>query len=287
MKTKPGLHPRNRHAQNYDFAALTACHPELAPFVALNQYGNDSIDFSNPQAVLALNAALLKFFYHIEHWSLPEHHLCPPIPGRADYIHYMADVVANMSQPIKILDIGVGANCIYPLIAQKEYQWSVVASDIDEKALKNAQKIIDDNQLNSYIKLKLQTERTKIFHHIVESHEQFAFSMCNPPFHSSAIEAQAGTIRKNKNLNIARDRMNFGGKSNELWCKGGELLFISNMIKESVEYKNQIKYFSSLVSKSENIKPLTSLIQKLNVANFKTIEMQQGQKKSRILVWSF
>jgi 23S rRNA (adenine1618-N6)-methyltransferase len=287
MTNKTGFHPRNRHAQNYDFAALTSSSPELAQYVTINQYGNQSIDFSNPKAVIALNAALLKFFYHIEHWSLPPHHLCPPIPGRADYIHYMADVIQNETGPVNVLDIGVGANCIYPLIGQHEYQWNVVGSEINPMALKNAQKIIDENHLASKIKLKLQTDSQKIFKNIVEDHERFTFSMCNPPFHSSQAEAQAGTARKNRNLNIPKDRLNFGGKSNELWCEGGELAFISNMIKESTEYKNQIRYFSSLVSKAENIKPLTHLLQKLNIPKYQIIEMQQGQKKSRILVWTF
>jgi 23S rRNA (adenine1618-N6)-methyltransferase len=46
----------------------------------------------------------------------------PPIPGRADYIHYIADLLATTNSGIpketeyKDWDIGVGANCIYPII---------------------------------------------------------------------------------------------------------------------------------------------------------------------------
>lgn len=45
------LHPRNRHTGRYDLPSLIACCPELTPFVAPNAYGNESIDFANPDAV--------------------------------------------------------------------------------------------------------------------------------------------------------------------------------------------------------------------------------------------
>jgi 23S rRNA (adenine1618-N6)-methyltransferase len=237
--------------------------------------------------VLALNTALLKYHYHIDHWSIPADYLCPPIPGRADYIHYMADLIGLPANPVHILDIGVGANCIYPLIAVSEYKWNVLASDIDPLSIKNAQKIIDENKLNNNIKLKLQPDPKKIFTNIVESRDRFSFCICNPPFHSSQAEAIAGTQRKNRNLKITKDRLNFGGKSNELWCDGGEVEFISLMIRESLEFRDQIKYFTSLVSKSDNLGKLISILKKYNITNYQIIDMQQGQKKSRVLVWSF
>jgi hypothetical protein len=67
---KSGLHPRNSHRGRYDFGRLVACCPELALFVAINEYGDESIDFSNPSAVKALNRALLKLEYGIEGWDI-------------------------------------------------------------------------------------------------------------------------------------------------------------------------------------------------------------------------
>lgn len=81
---KAGLHPRNRHRGRYDFAQLTRSLPELAQFVVQTPYGDDSIDFSNAEAVKSLNRAILKHFYQIDHWDIPEGFLCPPVPGRAD-----------------------------------------------------------------------------------------------------------------------------------------------------------------------------------------------------------
>jgi len=91
---KPGLHPRNRHHQRYDLPALCQAHPELQGFITLNPVGEQTIDFANPLAVKALNKALLAHFYAVKHWDIPDGFLCPPVPGRADYIHHLADLLA-------------------------------------------------------------------------------------------------------------------------------------------------------------------------------------------------
>lgn len=91
---KGQLHPRNPHQGRYDFPALTACLPELAAFVTITPRGEESIDFADPAAVKALNRALLAHFYGVRHWDIPPGYLCPPIPGRADYVHTAADLLA-------------------------------------------------------------------------------------------------------------------------------------------------------------------------------------------------
>ena len=58
------LHPRNKHRRRYDFDALIKTSPALAPFVAINSYGDYSIDFADPKAVLSLNTSLLHHFYN-------------------------------------------------------------------------------------------------------------------------------------------------------------------------------------------------------------------------------
>ena len=88
------LHPRNRHSGRYDFPKLIAACPELGEYVILNPYGKQSIDFANPDAVRVFNRALLRQFYGIQHWDIPAGYLCPPVPGRADYLHGLADLLA-------------------------------------------------------------------------------------------------------------------------------------------------------------------------------------------------
>ena len=95
MATKTMLHPRNQHREGYDFARLVAQSPELAAFAITNPLGQTTIDFQNVLAVRMLNRALLTTYYNIHFWDIPPNYLCPPIPGRVDYIHYLADLLAE------------------------------------------------------------------------------------------------------------------------------------------------------------------------------------------------
>ena len=297
----------------YDFKQLITICPELEQFVAINEFNigsspdsyrdeqaKQTIDFSNPEAVKALNKALLIANYGIQNWDIPKDYLCPPIPGRVDYIHYVADLLALSNngiipegENVQVLDIGIGANCIYPILGNSVYGWSFVGTEIDEIALQNCKKIIEVNpKLIDAISLQLQTESRFIFKNIITPEDKFALTICNPPFHSSDAEATKSTIRKINNLNPNKIRttipvLNFGGQNAELWCDGGELGFITEMIFESSKYPLQCLWFTTLVSKKENLASLYKTLNKVQPAEVKTIEMSQGQKNSRILSWTF
>jgi len=294
---KKTLHPRNVHQGTYDFDALCKSLPALSEFVFTNPYGNLSIDFSNAKGVLALNQALLKQFYDVDFWHLPEGYLCPPIPGRADYIHGLADLLAQggelqTGKQVKVLDIGMGANCIYPIIGSQSYGWSFVGADIDPVAVKMAGLIVKSNKnLNPYIKLRLQKDNKSIFKGVINSNDNFALTMCNPPFHASMEKAQAGSARKVTNLNKGKApekvTLNFAGQENELCCAGGEIAFLKQMATESVDFASQVTWFSSLVSKSENVSPIKKLLVQLGAKQVEVVKMAQGQKISRFIAWQF
>ena len=295
---KSSLHIRNKHKSRYDFKALTETLSELSNFVSVNKYGDESIDFANPDAVKTLNKALLKHFYKIDYWDIPEGYLCPPIPGRADYMHYAADLLASCNsqnipsgKKIKVLDIGVGANCVYPIIGHQEYGWSFVGSDIDEVAVRAARNIIEVNSaLKNNVEVRLQASKQDIFKNIIHKEEKFDLTICNPPFHASAEEAHAGSQRKSRNLgnkNYANPVLNFGGKNTELWTKGGEVVFVGRMIEESKLFKNQCFWFTSLVSKSENLGGIYAMLERAEVAEVRTSEMSTGNKITRIVAWTF
>ena len=295
---KPNLHPRNSHCSGYDFEILIQHNSELSKFTFVNDFGTQTIDFSNPDAVKALNKSLLISNYNIKNWDIPKNYLCPPIPGRADYIHYIADLLATTNngeipkgETVEGLDIGIGANCIYPIIGNAVYNWSFVGTDIDEKAIQNCKKIIEQNpKLIDAVSLQLQTESRFIFKNIILPEDKFAFTICNPPFHASAEEATKSSIRKVNNLQNTKTTqpvLNFGGQNAELWCNGGEIGFITQMIYESAKYPMQVLWFTTLVSKKDNLKSIYKTLNKVNVATIKTIEMAQGQKTSRFVAWSF
>ncbi len=295
---KTTLHPRNPHRFRYDFEKLIQSFPELKQFVFINEYDSETIDFANPEAVKALNKAILISDYNIQYWDIPKNYLCPPIPGRADYIHYIADLLANSNngiipegENIIGLDVGIGANCIYPIIGNHAYKWSFVGTDIDENALQNCKKIIGNNpHLIETISLQLQVEPRYIFKNIILPEDKFAFTICNPPFHASQDEATKASLRKVNNLEDKKSNkplLNFGGQNAELWCSGGEIGFITQMIYESVKYPLQVFWFTTLVSKKDNLRSIYKTLNKVGAVEIKTIEMAQGQKISRFVAWTF
>jgi 23S rRNA (adenine1618-N6)-methyltransferase len=294
---KTNLHPRNLHRFAYDFKALIKSCPELRPFVQVNQYGNESIDFGDPKAVKILNRAILSHFYKIKYWDIPAGYLCPPIPGRADYIHYLADLLSQNGKiptgpDIRGIDIGVGANCVYPIIGHQSYGWSFVGSEVDTKALETASLIVKTNpELTSFIECRLQKSTSDIFKGIIGEKETYDFTMCNPPFHASLAEAMQGTQRKWKNLgkkqSVKDNTLNFGGQQAELWYPGGEQAFILKMMDQSKDVANQCRWFTSLVSKKTTLPALYQNLKKVGALHVKTVEMSQGQKVSRMLAWTF
>ena len=295
------MHPRNPHTGRYDLQALSQRTHSLKAFIIRNPANQLTIDFSNPDAVMALNKALLALYYQIEFWQLPEGYLCPPIPGRADYMHYLADLIAKDAgktakrRPLQMLDIGCGANCIYPIIGSHSYGWQFVASDIDAVSVKAASLIVRSNAvLKNKISIVQQKDHQAIFHGIIAADDMFAATICNPPFHASLKEAQTGSQRKWKNLNKDKEKpmkattkRNFGGQKAELWCPGGEISFLKRMANESADFAEQVVWFSSLVSKKDNVRPLKKRLEQLGVTQIEVVKMAQGQKISRFIAWSY
>ena len=312
------LHPRNPHQGRYDFETLTRALPELADHTITNPKGEPTINFSDHSAVRTLNRALLAQFYGVKFWDIPDGYLCPPIPGRADYIHYIADLLAQTThvnddhtpptgKQIHALDIGTGASAIYPIIGSQSYGWRFSASDIDPISVNTAALICEANpKLKGAIKVKLQPEPKHFFKNIIGRQDYFDVVVCNPPFHASMAEALESNSRKQHNLQRHRGKndhaqisrsstksgnaaqnQNFGGQHKELWSEGGEITFLTNMIIESQQFAEHVGWFTSLVSKSENVKPLQLLLKELDVAQMRVIEMSQGQKSTRVLAWRF
>lgn len=289
--SKDKLHPRSFHNKPYNFQELTLKVPELKQFIVKNREGVDTVQFANPKAVYLLNKALLLHFYNLNFWDIPNQNLVPPIPGRADYIHYLADLLkVDDSNKITILDIGTGASLVYPLIGSSVYNWNFVATDIEPKSIEVAQEIIYKNpHLTSKITLRLQSDKKQILSGIITKDDYFDAVMCNPPFFKSKKEAESQTLRKLKGLDKRKTPKlinNFSGESNELWCNGGELSFVLNYIKESILFKTQVGWFTSLISNEDNLKPLQTELKK-SAKEIKVVKMAQGNKKSRILAWRF
>ncbi|MES2555152.1 MAG: 23S rRNA (adenine(1618)-N(6))-methyltransferase RlmF [Bacteroidota bacterium] len=299
---KVKLHTRNKHRERYDFEALTESSPELKKYVKENDFGNSTIDFSDPEAVKMLNKALLQHFYGITDWTIPADYLCPPIPGRADYIHNIAGLLADTrtgksegevptGKKIKCLDIGVGANAVYPIIGRAEYEWSFIGSDVDPVAVESVNRLVKANAvLKGKVEVRLQANVNNVFEGIIQPEDQIDLTICNPPFHASQEAAAAGTLRKLSNLKQEKATtpvLNFGGQPNELWCEGGEAGFVDRMIRESKQFATNCFWFSTLISKESNLKNAGRALRSVEVQEVKILPMAQGNKTSRILAWTF
>jgi len=295
---KSRLHPRNKNRDRYDLNALIVANPDLKAFVKPNKHGDDSVDFANPKAVKILNKALLNHYYGIAHWDFPDSNLCPPIPGRADYIHYLADLLCEHNfgrnpngAKIKCLDVGVGANCIYPILGATEYNWNFIGSDIDPQSITNAEEIVKANpSLVGKIECKLQKDSKAMFRGIIGSKDVVDLTLCNPPFHESEEAAQKGSLRKVQNLSgkkIKTAALNFSGVSKELIYEGGEIKFISNMVLQSKTFANNCFWFTTLVSKQSNLKAIYKVLDQVGAFEVKTIPMGTGNKVTRIVAWTF
>jgi len=303
---KTVLHTKNKHKNGYDFIELCKSLPALKPLLVNNEYNNQlTINFSDNKSVKTLNFALLKHHYNIDYWDIPEQNLCPAIPGRADYIHYLNDLLQSTQLPtsfqakqVNVLDIGTGASCIYPILGYQVYGWNFVASDIDAQSLENVDCILKNNhKLTNYIHSRLQSKQSNIFHGVINKDDMFHMTLCNPPFHKSLKEANQGSLKKWRNLSSKKNsnlnqkgnsaKLNFSGQKAELWCEGGELAFIRNMIKESKQYNSQVYWFTCLVSQKDNLFLIKQALKKAKVEQVKVIKMAQGNKISRFIAWSY
>lgn len=297
------MHPRNRHQGRYDFARLLKACPALSAHLVTTPRGDASIDFSDPSAVRELNRAILRSDYGIAHWDLPDGALCPSIPGRADYLHGLADLLAESADgtvprgpAIRVLDVGTGASCIYPLLGHAEYGWRFVGSDIDATSLQVATAIVHANRLDKAITLRRQPRRGHVFRGVVREDERFDLTLCNPPFHASAREAAGANQRKLRQLGAAAapasrqaatPALNFGGHAHELWCAGGEAEFLRRMVRESAEVGDQVRWFSSLVAKAGHLPALRKQLREVGATDVREVPMAQGSKQSRFVAWTF
>jgi 23S rRNA (adenine1618-N6)-methyltransferase len=291
---------------------------------AQSRSGRETIDFADPQAVRALNHALLRAQYGVREWMLPDGALCPPVPGRADYLHHLADILAESSEDgrtlprgaaVRGLDVGTGASFIYPLIGASCYGWSFVGTESECASAESAERIRVANacalQSLGSSEVRLQPDSRRLLRGLcADPRERFDFVMANPPFYRSAEEYARENARKRSGLaaNLVKrgraavppagaaaaavptsgsDR-NFGGVGAELWCPGGEVSFVGALIDESEEWAERALWFSSLVSRTEHVSLLRAKLEsKRELAEGRIVQMGQGQKRTSLLLWTY
>lgn len=285
---KNKIHSRNKNKDRYNLNALLALNPKLGDYLKPNFKGEEAVDLSNPTAVKILNQTLLHYYYGVEHWSFSDQNICPTIPNRADYIHYMADVLMGSNfgnlpngEKITCLDIGTGATCIYPIIGITEYNWNFIASDINAESLESAKKISKENKaLTHKIDFRLQEKAKDVIYGTLRKEETIDIAICNPPFYNSIEDAKIETLEKGApytSLEITP----------EIIYNGGEIRFLKQYIKESKAFSKNCFWFSALVTKKANQKALPDFLKLVGATDVKTIHIGLGHKSTQMLVWTF
>ena len=290
------MHAQNPYVDRYDLKRLVKHNPELKTHIILNPSKEDTIDFSDSASVYELNRAMLLADFNLDRFELPMGYLIPPVPGRLEYLLHIQEFLTNQfnsdqNTKLRGLDIGSGANGIYCILGAQYFNWNMVGSECDENAIKIAKANISPTKsLKNKIIIRHQENKSFLFKNVIQPGEQFDFTVFNPPFHKSKENALKGSQKKLNNLGREFDKeqvaLNFEGQANELWCNGGEALFIKRLIKESILFKNQVKVFSTLVSKTNSLANIDKQLKKAK-ANSYVIPMDLGNKKSRIVLWWF
>ncbi|MDA3930605.1 MAG: RlmF-related methyltransferase [Prolixibacteraceae bacterium] len=252
-------HVRNRNREKYNLEALLTSNPELANHLKPNIKGEDSVDLSNPDAVKVLNQAILNHYYGITNWNFPKEYLSPSVPLRADYIHFMADLLCEHNfgkiptgDIITCYDIGIGASCILPLIGVVDYNWNFIGADIDEKVIESASNIVESNTaLKGKITCKLQENPKDAFYGIIDRDEKIDVSIC------SCFSSDEGTK------------------------------FISNILRESKKFAQNFYWFSIVVSNKIMAKNICISLARFKPTQIKTIPIGSGTKANQIVAWTF
>ena len=218
-------------------------------------------------------------------------------PGHVQ--HNRAMLAAQLPAPVqwlsqvhgtRVLDVGAGANIIYPLIGHREYGWTFVGSELDAVALDSAAHTLGANPgLGEAILLRRQVDRNAIFRGVVQAGERFDLTLCNPPFHGSMREVRETAQAKWRKLGREAERplRNFGGQGPELWCEGGEAGFIRRMITESADLRDRVRWFTTLVSSAASLPAVHRALRQVEARDIRTVAMAQGQKQSRFVAWTF
>lgn len=289
------MHARNRYRRPYDLTALARRVPALAPFVHAAPAGHPTVDFHDPAAVRALNRALLVADYGLQRWDLPADNLCPAVPGRLDYVHVVADLLADLppafrAAPTRGLDIGTGASLIYPVLGVREYGWRFVATELDPASARAARAIAEFNDvLRGRVEVRSPASPRDILTAVVRPGERFAFSMCNPPFFTSEAGAQRAAANKWRKLGRADATrgLNFGGRATELWTEGGEPAFLRRYIAQSAALADRVGWFTTLVSQRGYLDVADRAFRKVRPRRREVVPLVTGSKKRRVLAWGW
>jgi len=214
---------------------------------------------------------------------------------------------------VRGLDVGTGASAIYPLLGCKVYDWHFLGTDIDPVALEAAWANVRRNKLEDRITLKLipRVDYSNVTSFVAaaplsllgpirialegEDEEitagQLDFVMCNPPFFGSLKEIHAGSIKKDGSSSSsegsAATPQTPHGCVDEVITPGGELAFVTAMVRDSLVVRGKVGWYTSMVGKKTSLRKVLAVLREAGVRNVRTTEFLQGRTTRWGVGWNF
>ncbi|OQD65770.1 hypothetical protein PENPOL_c005G06413 [Penicillium polonicum] len=280
---------RSLYKNDIDFAALALQSRDFAKY--LNQTGQ--LDFTDPAAVRQLTTTLLQQDFHLK-VEIPEDRLCPPVPIRLNYVLWLQGLLDSTAgglhegydrdRDVIGLDIGTGCIGIYPLLGcATRPRWNFVATDIDSNNIRTSQHNVALNNLESRIQIIHSDPTGPLFPLEKLGRQTLDFTMCNPPFYASSDELKQSAQQKEQ-----EPFSTCTGAAVEMVTRGGEVAFVKKMIDESLQLRDRIQWYTSMLGKLSSINVLVETLTKHGITNFAVTEFEQGSKTKRWAVaWSW
>ena len=269
-----------------DFLTLIKEFPELKKYILKQNEDNEAefqFDWSNNELSLLMDKSILNYYFNIKYYDIPKGFLIPPIPSRINYINLINSIITKLINDIDIkniigIDIGTGANIIYPILGYSIYKWKFICTEINKEAYNNAKLILQKNNLENNINIIKQNNKDNIFISILNRENKYIFSMCNPPYYNYENEIKLEDKKRDNEYNF-----------DEIYYKNGEYGFFQRYFEESICYKNNVFLYTILIGKKINAENIYDKLSSYNDI-IKIYNMQKiltGNNVRYIIYWSF
>ncbi|EDV55945.1 U6 small nuclear RNA (adenine-(43)-N(6))-methyltransferase isoform X2 [Drosophila erecta] len=286
---KFGMHPRNVLRTQPDYTKMAIKYKDFRAQCQLELNGKVSVNFRNEKTLRELTKMLLKEYYDLDVDFAPGS-LVPTLALRLNYILWLEDLMEPLNlQDIRGIDIGCGSSCIYSLLGAKKNGWHMLALESKPQNIEYAIENVKKNRLESLIEVYAQADKTNIFKGYFEQDQRmsvYQFCLCNPPFFDSNLPNPFGGNTRNPERRPAPNNARTGSQE-ELTCVGGEVQFVQRIIDESLEHKERVRIFTTMLGVKANVPRILDYLKKLQVANVTTTEFHQGHTTRWAVAWSF
>ncbi|XP_055935505.1 RNA N6-adenosine-methyltransferase mettl16-like [Argiope bruennichi] len=276
------MHERNIYKNRPDFGKIAIDYPEFSTYVIPDKKGKFRIDFNDPNALRMLTRILLKkdFDLNVE---IPDGYLIPTVPQRLNYILWIEDLLTVLPKErdtVSGIDIGTGPCAILSLLGSKKNGWHFLSTETADEAMLRAKKNIENNNLESHIKVSKVNKGTVLHDVMIGNEENFDFCVCNPPFFENKDDIRKKTPRMKEKLEIF-------AKKEEIFAEGGEVSFIKQLLKDSLMLKDRISLYSSMFGKKKSFIEILKELQNVEGVTYTKTEFCQGNTIRWGIAWTF